>query len=427
MHIRRRNLTGLPATHLGVRDAMDEAIAGMVQRPGRATLTMLGTILGVGAFVAVLGLTSTAASQISQQFTILQATTVTVTDQAAVDQMSTTANTSAATVTHPGMSFPDDADERVGLLNGVVAAGVWWQVPLGEARITSVPGRSISEGAGLKAYAATPGAVAAMEPKIVHGVGFDSFIQRDRQHVALLSSVAAGRLHVSRLDSRPAIFIDDTPYTVIGIFESVQRATDTALGFIIPASTALQEYGNPDPSTMPATMLIHTRLGAARLIADQAPTALRPDAPQRLVSAAPPDPHTLRDKVTNDLTGLFLALAAICLVIGAVGIANTTLVAVLERTVEIGLRRAMGARPRHIAGQFLTESLALGTIGGIIGTGCGVLTVIGVAVANQWTAVLHPSVTVAAPLLGSLVGLIAGTYPALRAARTSPLLALRAE
>ena len=207
---------------------------------------------------------------------------------------------------------------------------------------------------------------------------------------------------------------------MVGIYDTARRISDPLLGLMIPASTALTEYGNPAPATMPATMVISTKIGAARLVARQAPLALRPEAPQRLIAVAPPDPHTLRDKISTDLTGLFLALAAICLVIGAVGIANTTLVAVMERTSEIGLRRALGARPHHIAGQFLAESLALGTLGGLIGTSTGVLTVLSVAAARNWTAVLTPSLTLTAPLLGSIVGLLAGAYPALRAARISP-------
>ena len=71
---------------------------------------------------------------------------------------------------------------------------------------------------------------------------------------------------------------------------------------------------------------------------------------------SPPNPQNLQSEVSGDLAGLFLILALISLLIGAVGIANTTLVAVLERTEEIGLRRAVGARPRHIAAQFLAES-----------------------------------------------------------------------
>src|ERR1039458_1649490 len=76
----RRSRTGLPASRLTARDVTAEAGAGIGQRPGRAVLTMLGTVLGVGAFVAVLGLTATGAGQISHQFTVLADTTVTVED-----------------------------------------------------------------------------------------------------------------------------------------------------------------------------------------------------------------------------------------------------------------------------------------------------------------------------------------------------------
>ncbi|MGD0554105.1 MAG: ABC transporter permease, partial [Streptosporangiaceae bacterium] len=143
------------------------------------------------------------------------------------------------------------------------------------------------------------------------------------------------------------------------------------------------------------------------------------------VVTTPPAPQTLQSQVSGDLAGLFLVLASISLLIGAVGIANTTLVAVLERTEEIGLRRALGARPRHIAGQFLSESTALGTLGGLIGTSVGVLTVVLIAASQSWTAVINPALTLPAPLIGSIVGLLAGLYPALRASRTSPLAALR--
>ncbi|MFD0529199.1 ABC transporter permease [Kitasatospora arboriphila] len=198
------------------------------------------------------------------------------------------------------------------------------------------------------------------------------------------------------------------------------------LGMIVPGSTALERFGNPGTADDEAAHLIAaTRVGAADVVADQLAVALRPDAPDLLTVTAPPDPHGLRDRVTSDLTGLFLALAAICLVVGAVGIANTTLVAVLERTPEIGLRRSLGARTRHIAAQFLTESTALGTLGGLIGTCLGVLTVLAVAASRDWTAVLQPWATLPAPLIGSAVGLLAGLYPAVRAARTDPLTALR--
>ncbi|MFE6285604.1 ABC transporter permease [Streptomyces sp. NPDC057877] len=399
----------VPRTRLSPYDTVAEALAGLVQRPGRSVLTMLGTILGIGSFVAVLGLTSTATSQIGKSFSLLQETTVTVED---------TAPGAAA------MSFPEDTDSRLQRLDGVSAAGVWWTLPLRNPRVAAQPTARAADGqTSLGLYAASPGALRAMQPTLTSGTLYDDFHQRRDERVCVLGSGAARQLGISRADTRAAVFVNDTAYTVVGIIDDTERLPQTLLGVLIPTSTATTQYGAPTDA--PAQALIHTRPGAARLIADQAPLALRPDQPTLLKAVPPPDPRTLRDQVDTDLSGLFLLLAVICLVVGSVGIANTTLVAVLERTAEIGLRRALGARPRHITVQFLTESTALGTLGGLIGTAIGIVAVLATAVVRDWTAVMEPLTVLPAPLIGSLVGFLAGLYPAWRAAQIEPLEALR--
>jgi putative ABC transport system permease protein len=401
-----------------------EALAGIAQRPGRSVLTMLGTILGVGAFVTVLGLTATASGQISRQFTALDATTVTVSDNGP-------ANNVAAPGTNPAIGFPADADTIADRISGVVAAGVYWPVSLASGtEFTSSLTLSAASIQDVNLFAVSPGAAAAMELTMTAGSRISTYENDTAQHVAMIDINTAAELGISpqRLAGHPAVFVGGIPYTVVGVYSSAQRVVSGESAVLIPENTALDDYGNPTPGIggqTEAQMIVATKLGAAREVGSLLAAAELPTDPKRLVVTTPPAPQTLQSQVSGDLAGLFLVLASISLLIGAVGIANTTLVAVLERTEEIGLRRALGARPRHIAGQFLSESTALGTLGGLIGTSVGVLTVVLIAASQSWTAVINPALTLPAPLIGSIVGLLAGLYPALRASRTSPLAALR--
>ncbi|MFD9895650.1 ABC transporter permease [Amycolatopsis sp. NPDC059027] len=399
---------------LAIRDLAAEALAGLLQRPARSALTMLGTVIGTASLVAILGFTATSAGQISARFTVLSATEVTVTD----------AGAKVRTI-DPVLDFPADADQRARAVNGVADAGRYWRVPLPPG--TQVSARALPgarDAHTLDVYAVSPGALRAAHTPVVSGTLFDEFHERRGERVALLGVPAAAQLGVSRLDAQPAVFLGGRAYTVIGIVRTPERLPQAGLGVIVPATTALDGYGPPAPDD-PAKMLVETRLGSAQVVAAQLPTALRPEAPQLLSVAAPPDPRSLRDTVAADVDSLFLLLAGLALVIGAVGIANTTLVSVMERAAEIGLRRALGARRRQIAAQFVTESAVLGLLGGLVGTSLGVLTVVLVALVREWTAVVDPLVVLASPVAGALVGLLAGAYPALRAASIEPVDALR--
>ena len=104
---------------------------------------------------------------------------------------------------------------------------------------------------------------------------------------------------------------------------------------------------------------------------------------------------------------------------------QTLLVSVLERTSEIGLRRAIGARRRHIVAQFLLASVATALLGGLGGTAVGLVVTTAVSLIQQWPPTMPVLVPLLAPWLGAMIGLVAGTYPAYRASRIEPIDALR--
>lgn len=396
----------IPRSRLAARDMVGEAVTAISRRPARSILTALGTVVGVGAFVATLGLASTAQAQVGDTFDALKATEVRVVDAQPTD-------------TNP---FPDDATARLVRLNGVNHAGVAWEIDtIGlDPRSLATPSRRPSQ---LPVVAAEPDAVLAALPTIQQGVVFDTFHDDRAEHVAILGRAAAEQLGVTRVDNQPAVFLGNDAYTVIGIIDDVARNPNWLLSIIVPAETATASSLPPVDATY--EVLIDVAPGAAQLIGHQAPLALRPQQSERLQALVPPDPSTLRESIERDVQSLLLGLAVLALVVGSIGIANTTLVSVMERRNEIGVRRAMGARPRHIAAQFLTESGALGALGGITGTSLGILTVAAISATRGWTTTINPTITLIAPLIGAATGVLAGLYPALKAARTDPAHALR--
>jgi putative ABC transport system permease protein len=409
----------LPTPKLRVRDLLSEVLAGVLARPVRAALTTLGTVLGVTALVATLGISKTAGNQIVGRFSELSATQVTV----EADQFGSGGPADPENPSQQGALITWDVEDRLERLNGVAAAGGFGEANLGGDSIRSVPFRDplAQTEFSMRVLGVTSGLLEAVRGELYAGRFFDGGSVERGDFTCVLGRRAAERLKLTRIDNQPAIFIGSDACTVIGIIRNVERERGLLDAVLIPAGLAEGRYNTSGPQKV----VIDAELGAAGLVASQAAIALNPNGPERLRVSAPPDPAKAREGVESDVNSLFLVLGLVSLVVGAIGIANVTLVTVLERVGEIGLRRALGAARRHIAAQFLLESTGMGFVGGVIGSSIGTIVTVATAAARDWTPVLDWWIPIVAPAIGAATGLLAGLYPSVKAARLEPVDALR--
>ena len=233
------------------------------------------------------------------------------------------------------------------------------------------------------------------------------------------------------------IRIKKIPFTVIGVLDKKGQSpqgTDQDDTIFIPLTTAQRKvFGSQFPNTVNAMMIQAKSADVLKQAEDEVTSLL--DQRHRIGPTKERD-FTIRNlseilavseqssKVMSILLG---AVASISLVVGGIGIMNIMLVSVTERTREIGIRMAIGAKQRDILMQFLTEAVLLTTCGGIIGMGLGVVGAIMVSKLMKWPTLISTEAIVIAFLFSAGVGIFFGFYPARKAASLNPIEALRYE
>jgi putative ABC transport system permease protein len=240
--------------------------------------------------------------------------------------------------------------------------------------------------------------------------------------VVVLGSVAAERLGITNGESGSVVWLGDEWFSVVGVMDTLDLSPDldrAALISYVAAESFLEHDG------VPSTIYVRANPDDIDAVRSVLPATVNPESPDEVEVTRPSDALEAKEAADQAFTNLLLGLGAVALLVGGVGIANVMVISVLERRGEIGLRRALGATKGHISIQFLGESLILATFGGLGGVALGSAVTALYAWTQGWD-VLIPTVAIVGGMVAALlIGVVAGLYPAMRAARVSPTEALR--
>ncbi len=395
-------------------DQVRTALIGPRTRPLRTVLSALGIAVGIAALTAITGIAASNQAQLLAQFDALGANMLVVAPGTGPDNKPVPLPTTA-----PGMVDRVDYVEQVGVLHNLPDG-------INVYRNDLVPAGQTN---GIAAYSADPNFLPAISGGLAQGKWFD---QASRTlPVTVLGASAAARLGISEPGVR--IWIDGQWYAVIGILKTAGLAQQVDASVFIGDGWAHKKYANAgavaaDGSSTSGDTIsaIYVRVapGEAAIVRDTVARAANPLSSYVQVSKLS-DLEGARQTTSDSLAGLAIGLAAIALLVGAIGIANTMVVAVLERRGEIGLRRSLGARSGQIASQFVGEAIVLAGLGGLAGMACGAACVVVYANLRGAPVVIPSEILIGAPLIAVAIGIVAGLYPALSASRLSPTIALR--
>jgi putative ABC transport system permease protein len=396
---------------VSITESFRVAIGALLSNKLRSFLTMLGIIIGVAAVIALISLGQGS--------------------QAAVEARMTALGTNLITVNAPRQARLTDKDVT-SIFNRV--DGLAYQSPTVNQQVTAKARNAT--------YDTTMTGVGSQYPAIrdytvQSGRFFDDEDVTQRRRVAVIGATVFKELFSSRGAVGETVNLRGQTFTVIGICASKGSSggMDSDDVIFIPYSVAQRLAGSryitnivfkaesADVATMSAdhiTRILEEKVRTtSRLSSQQRSNPFRVFSQDELLSTM--------SEVSNTFTAMLAGIASISLLVGGIGIMNIMLVSVTERTREIGIRKALGAKRSAILMQFLVEATVISGIGGVLGVFTGVGTAQTLANFSNTQALVSPTATIVAFAFSAAIGIFFGLYPASRAAKLDPIVALRYE
>ena len=388
---------------LRLKDLFFVALYGVKARKGRAAMTSIGIGIGIAAIVAVTGISSSGRADLLATLESLGTNLIKASPQAGFFGSQEELPESVI-----GMV------ERIGPVEEVTSTT---QADLLVRRTDFI---SEFEGGGISTVVTSSELLDVIGGNLTEG----RFITDGLSDipVTVLGSVSAERLGITNLSQPSKILIDDEWFGVVGILNELKIHPDLDRSVFIGYGVAATLF---DIDEEPTTIYLRANPNFIEDVVDVLAPSMNPENPDQVEVSRPSDALEAQQAAETAFTNLLLGLGSVALLVGGVAIANVMVMSVLERRMEIGVRRSLGATRREIRYQFLLESVILSGIGGLVGVLLGVAITLGY---TNYTNIVF-SIPVwqifGAVLVALLIGAISGVYPAIKASKIQPAEAVR--
>lgn len=393
------------------RDLVGVAFTGLMARKMRTLLLLLGPVIGVAAIIAAVGLTDSAKGDLKQK----------------VDELGTNLIEAAASSSFGSAepTLPVDAVERAFTVVSVEKVSAVREL----ANITVTPYSEASEQfetVPIPVIATDAELPEVLEVDLVSGRWIDPFDESSTSRTAVVGSGLAREFEMLPGELR-VIELSGVDYAVVGILGRVELEPGFDNAVFVPFGSAAVDFADVDPDeTLEANKLyVRSVEGREAETADALRAAVNLGGPQEITTEIKSEALELAAQSDRQLQLIVVSMGLLAIIVGGLGIANVMSISVIQRSAEIGIRRALGHTRRIIATQFLLEAMVVGVLGGILGVLVGMLAIfVGVSIAG-WVFVMATWLAPAGVILAVAISVLAGLYPAVRAARLEPLETLR--